>query len=96
MQARDSFDRTEAQMKIKNRLTTRLSRLSLFTAIALMIALAFYTLYARMTQNIGWSSSSNSRGARWGGGRRGGGGGGGPNIRGVNDLPCDPKGGWRV
>eukprot|EP00544_Gedaniella_sp_CCMP2646_P005476 CAMPEP_0202480270 /NCGR_PEP_ID=MMETSP1361-20130828/329_1 /ASSEMBLY_ACC=CAM_ASM_000849 /TAXON_ID=210615 /ORGANISM="Staurosira complex sp., Strain CCMP2646" /LENGTH=122 /DNA_ID=CAMNT_0049107691 /DNA_START=94 /DNA_END=462 /DNA_ORIENTATION=- len=61
--------------------------------LVLLMALACYTLFVRVTSN--GSSGSNSRGnnRRWGGGSRGGGGGGGPNIKGVKDLPCDPKGG---
>lgn len=60
--------------------------------------MAAYSLFMRVTRN---SSSGNSHGsgAGRGGGRRGGGGGGGggrgggANIKGVKDLPCDPKGG---
>lgn len=68
---------------------------SVYIVLALLMALACYTLFVRVTRN-GSSGSNNSRGnnRRWGGGSRGGGGGGGgPNIKGVKDLPCDPKGG---
>lgn len=61
--------------------------------MALLIALGAYTVFMRVTRNRD-SDGSSSRGGSsrsWGG--RGGGGGGGARIRGVKDLPCDPKGG---
>ena len=70
------------------------SPLPFHLVLALLMALACYTLFVRVTRNGSSSGSNNSRGnRRWGGGSRGGGGSGGPNIKGVKDLPCDPKGG---
>lgn len=69
---------------------------SISVAMALLIALACYTLFVRVTRssgNNGGSGGNSSRGGRWGRGGGGGGGRGGPNIKGVKDLPCDPKGG---
>lgn len=57
-------------------------------AIALIIALGAYALFNRITS--GQTSSSGSASTS---GVSGGGGGrpSGSNIRGVKDLPCDPK-----
>ena len=71
-----------------------------YVGMALLIVLGAYTAFTRTTATAqGASSSSESRGSnsnsstnRWtrptgGGNTRGG----GSNIRGISDLPCDPK-----
>jgi uncharacterized membrane protein YgcG len=65
-------------------------------AMALLIALGAYTVFMRVTRNSDSGGSSSRGGSSRSWGRRGGGGGGGAggsHVRGVKDLPCDPKGG---
>mmetsp|Transcript_15586 Transcript_15586/g.23248 ORF Transcript_15586/g.23248 Transcript_15586/m.23248 type:complete len:123 (-) Transcript_15586:323-691(-) len=57
----------------------------LIGSLIFMGALGVYTYSQRSSQNAGQKSSGNlSRGKSWGGGA---------NIKGVKDLPQDPKGG---
>lgn len=61
-------------------------------ALGVLMALGCYHLCTRSTS--GSSGGSGRWSARGGGSWRGGGGGGGgggSNIRGMSDLPCDPK-----
>ena len=54
-------------------------------SLIFLAALGVYTYSQRSSQNAGQKSSGNlSRGKGWGGGA---------NIKGVKDLPQDPKGG---
>ncbi|CAB9502284.1 expressed unknown protein [Seminavis robusta] len=60
-------------------------------AIGCLIALGCYTAYMKSTGNGNSTSAWSSRTTRWRPGNGSSSGGSSSNIRGISDLPCDPK-----